>query len=125
MRCARASTSPSTKRASAASTSSRAIPSARWPRSEKLELLVEDDFALERAVHRAARDDLHQPLALVLGQLLGQLHRDLEARGGAALGRLVLDVDADVADVPALAVGIHLERDCAARGEARCEQLLR
>src|SRR3954466_846853 len=35
-------------------------------RSGELELLVEDDFALERAVHWAAGDYLHQSLTLIL-----------------------------------------------------------
>ena len=87
--------------------------------------LVEHDLALERAVDGALGDDLHEPLPLLLRQLLGQLDLHVELGRRAALGGLVVDVDDDFADVPALAVRVHLHRDRAARGEARREQLLR
>ena len=87
--------------------------------------LVEHDLALQRAVHRALGDDRHQLLPLLLGQLLRQLHVHLELRGRAALGGLVVHVHHHLADVPALAVGVHLHRDRAAGGQAGGQQLLR
>src|SRR3712207_8174955 len=41
----------------------------------------------------------------------GQPHDQVELGRGAALGRLVVDVDLDRPDVPALALGVHLEGD--------------
>jgi hypothetical protein len=72
-------------------------------------------------MHRALRRDLHELLALVLGKLLD--HLELGRR--PALGGLVVDVDDDLADVPALALGVHLHRDRRAGGERRGQQLLR
>src|SRR5205085_5496338 len=48
-----------------------------------------------------------------------------EARRTAALGRGVLACHLDRADVPALAIGVHLEGDRRARGERDGEILLR
>ena len=59
----------------------------RRGRSAQLDLLLEHDLALERAVHGALGDDLHQPLALLLRQLLRQLHRQLEAWWASRAGR--------------------------------------
>src|SRR4051812_33695119 len=91
----------------------------------QLDRLLEHDLALERAVHRALRGDLGQTLALLLRQLLGQPQRHLELGGRAALGRLVVDVHGHVADVPALALGVHLDRDRRTRGERHGQHLLR
>ena len=44
-------------------------------RLSQLDLLLEHDLALERPVHRALGGDRHQLLALLLGELLGQLAR--------------------------------------------------
>ena len=90
-----------------------------------LNALQEHDLAVERAVHGALRGDHAQALDLLLGQVVGQAHDELELRRAAALGRAVLDVDLDVADVPALARRVHLHRDRRTRGEADGEQLLR
>ena len=43
--------------------------------------LLEHDLALQRAVHGALRGDLHEPLALVLRQLLGKLNANLNRVG--------------------------------------------
>src|SRR4051794_29437201 len=116
----------------AASRSSRATRSARSTRSARpaarsaeLDLLLEHDLALERPVHRALRGDLHEPLALIFGQLLWEAQRQVELRGRAALRRLVVDLALHVADVPALAHRVHLDGDRDARGEAHSEHLLR
>ena len=69
-----------------------------------LNALLEHDLAVERAVHRALRGDHAQALDLILGQIVRQPHHELELRRAAALGRAVLDVHLDVADVPALAL---------------------
>src|SRR3954469_1109885 len=112
--------------------SSRATRSARWTRSAppaapsaELDRLLEHDLALERPVNRALRGDLGEALALLLGELLREAHRHRELGRRAALGRLVVHVDLHVADVPALALGVHLDRDRGAGGEAHGEHLLR
>src|SRR3954467_5765385 len=104
--------------------SSRATRSARWTRSAppaapsaELDRLLEHDLALERAVDGALRGDLREALALLLGELLGEAHDHLKLRGRAALGRFVVHVHGHVADVPALPLGVHLDRDRGARGE--------
>ena len=48
----------------------------------------------------------------------------VEARGRAAMGRLEVHLDLDLAHVPALAPGVHLHRDRRAGSEARRQQLL-
>ncbi len=68
-----------------------------------LDALLEHDLAVERAVHRALRGDHPQPLDLLLGEIVRQAQHQLELGRTAALGGRVLDVDLDVADVPALA----------------------
>jgi hypothetical protein len=75
-------------------------------------------------VHRALGRDLHQLLALLLGQLLRHLHDHVEARGGAALGGFVVHLDRDVVDLPAFALGVHLHRYRGTGGEAGREELL-
>ena len=73
--------------------------------------------------HFAAITDRRSTCSLV--RSLGKAQEQLEAGGGAALGGRVLGLDLDTADVPALALGVHLDRDRRAGGEARGEQLLR
>src|SRR4051812_38234703 len=94
------------------------------PTSAELDRLVEHDLALERAVHRALGRDLHQPLALLLGELLGEAQDQVELGGRPSLSGLVLHLAFHVADVPALAPGVHLDGDRHARGEADGEHLL-
>src|SRR5688500_18288800 len=86
---------------------------------DALDTLGEHDLAVERAVDRAlGRDDL-EALDLLVGRVLGQAQDQLELRGAAALGRRVGALDLDVPEVPALALGVHLDGDRGARGEAR------
>ena len=47
----------------------------------RLDRLLEHDLALEHAVHGALGADLHEALALVLGQLLGEVHDHAESVG--------------------------------------------
>src|SRR3954452_4987464 len=94
------------------------------PGSPELERLVEHDLALERSVDGAFRGDLHEALRLLLGQLLGEAHGHRELGRGALLRGLVVHVDLHLADLPALALGVHLDRHRGTRGEARGEQLL-
>ena len=62
-------------------------PGARLQPSDEVELLVEDDLALERAVHRALGRDHLQALDLLLGEVGGHAHDELEVGRAAALGR--------------------------------------
>ena len=57
-------------------------------------------------------------------QRLGEPEDELELRRPAALGGLVVAVDLEAGEVPALALGVHLHRDRGARGERGGEQLL-
>ena len=57
-------------------------------------------------------------------EVSGQAQDELEFRWTAPFGRVVLNGDLHRADVPALALGIHLDRDRRAGGEACREQLL-
>src|ERR1700710_2136817 len=106
MRCASASASswpptpcaPSTCRPATASAPSKRCARPAAPSAE-LDVLLEHDLALERPVHRALCGDLREPLALIVGQLLRQVHGHLELGGGAALGGLVVHVDRHLADV--------------------------
>src|SRR3954464_14805687 len=121
-----ASMCPSTSSAAAASGSrrtarSRSATSVR--ERDALDTLVEHDLAVERAVHRALGGDDAQALDLVLAEGVGEAHEQLEAGRAAALGGRVVAGDLDAADVPALALGVHLHRDGGARREARGEQL--
>src|SRR5207247_9200767 len=98
-------------RSSRATGSARSTSCApRAPRLPELERLGEHDLALECPVHRALGGDLHEALALLLRQLLGEAHGHLELRRRALLGGLVVHVDLHLADLPALAFGVHLDR---------------
>mgnify|MGYP000701647973 CR=1 FL=1 len=66
---------------------------------DQLDVLLEHHLALEHAVHGALGADLHEALALLVGQLLREVDGHLEAGGGAALRGLVVHVDREVADV--------------------------
>jgi len=68
--------------------------------------------------------DHPQALDLLVGQVRGQTRDQLELGRTSALGRAVLDVHLDVAQLPTLARRVHLDRDRRARGEADGEQLL-
>src|SRR5215210_4839906 len=92
---------------------------------DALDTLVEHDLAVERAVHGALGGDHAQALDLVLAELLGEAHDEVEARGAAAVGGRVVARDLDAADVPALAGGVHLHRDGGTGREAGGEQLER
>src|SRR3954471_10700462 len=74
---------------------------------DALDTLVEHDLAVERAVHGALRGDHAQALDLLLAERVGKAHDQVEAGRAAALGRGVVDGVLDVADVPALALGVH------------------
>ena len=93
--------------------------------SGELDPLVEGDLALEGAVHRALGRDHLQALDLLLAEVRGHAHDQLEAGRAAALGGRVAAVDLEAVDVPALALGVHLHRHGGAGGEARRQQLLR
>src|SRR3954469_17415280 len=87
---------------------------------EALDTLVEHDLAVERAVDRALGGDDAQLLDLVLAEAVREAHEDVEARRTPALGRRVVAGDLDPADVPALALGVHLHRaGGAGRGASR------
>ena len=58
------------------------------------------------------------------GRSSGRRRLRSNLRRTAAFGRRVLDVDLDVADVPALAGGVHLHRDRGTRRQTGGEQLL-
>src|SRR2546423_1685305 len=90
-----------------------------------LDALVEHHFAVERAMHRALGGYHHEPVDLLLAQALREANHERETRRTAALGGRVLAVHLDGADVPALAVGVHLEGDGGARRERDREVLLR
>src|SRR6188472_1356140 len=91
---------------------------------DPFDTLVEHDLAVERAVHGTLRRDHAQALDLLVAEALGKAHDNAEAGWAAALGRRVLRGHLDPADVPALALGIHLHGHRGAGGEARSEQLL-
>ena len=77
---------------------------------------------LERAAHGAGVGDARQPLDLS-GQAVGEVDRDVEA---PRLGLVVVvHVDADLADVPSLALGVERDHRGDARGERRGKQLVR
>src|SRR5918912_2260951 len=113
----------------AAAAGSRRTPRRRPATSvrerDALDTLVEHDLAVERAVHRALGRDDAQALDLVLAQPLREPHDEVEAGRAAALGGGVVARDLYAADVPALALGVHLHRDRGARGERRREQFER
>src|SRR4051794_29107456 len=119
---------PWTSRAAASSASRRTARSRRATsvrERDALDTLVEHHLAVERPVHRALGGDDAQALDLVRAELVGEAHEQVEAGGAAALGGRVVAGDLDAADVPALALGVHLHRDGGARREARGEQLER
>src|SRR3954452_16952675 len=123
-----ASMRPCTSSAAAASGSrrtarSRCATSVR--ERDALDTLVEHDLAVEGAVHRALRRDDPQALDLVLAEGVREAHDDVEARGAAAVGRRVVARDLDAADVPALALRVHLHRDGGTGGELGGEHLER
>src|SRR3954451_2908414 len=123
-----ASVRPWTSSAAACSASSRTVLSCVASSAREggaLDTLLEHDLAVERAMHRALRGDDAEALDHLVAQRVGEAHDEVEAGRAAALGRRVVDADLDVADVPALALGVHLHRDRGARREARGEQLLR
>src|SRR4051794_29215981 len=91
---------------------------------DELDALVEHDLAVERPVDRALGGDLHQALDLVLLEAVREADDELEPGRAAALGGRVLAVDLHGTDVPALALGVHLERDRGARGQGSGQQLL-
>src|SRR5215217_6035808 len=110
----------------AASSASRSAPRRRCATSvRELDTLVEHDLAVERAVHRALRGDHAQALDLLLAQLLGEAHDEVEARRAAAVGGRVVARHLDAADIPALALGVHLHRYGGARRQAAGEELER
>src|SRR3954470_21106865 len=119
---------PCTSSAAASPASRRTARSARASsvrERDALDTLVEHDLAVERAVHGALRGDDTQALDLVLAERVREAHDDVEARGAAAVGRRVVAGDLDAADVPALALRVHLHRDGGTGGEAGGEQLER
>src|SRR5206468_11614043 len=61
---------------------------------------------------------------LVVGELGGEAEDDLELGRAPALGGGVLAVDLDEAEIPALALGVHLHGHGGARGKAGGEELL-
>src|SRR4051812_30256863 len=92
---------------------------------DPLDTLVEHDLAVERAVHGALGGDHAEALDLVLTELLGEAHDEVEAGGAPAVGRRVVAGHLDAADVPALALGVHLHRHGRTGREAGGEQLER
>src|SRR3954447_13365940 len=119
---------PCTSSAGAAS-GSRRTARRRWATSvrerDALDTLVEHDLAVEGAVDRALGGDDPQLLDLLGAELLGEAHDEVEARGAAAVGRRVVAGDLDAAQVPALALGVHLHRDGRTGRERGGEQLER
>src|SRR5919112_3893829 len=113
----------------AASSASRSAPRSRCATSvrerDALDTLVEHDLAVERAVHGALRRDHAQALDLLLAELLGEAHDEVEAGRAAAVGGGVVARHLDAADVPALALGVHLHRHGRTGGEAGGEELER
>src|SRR3954451_22812345 len=71
---------------------------------DPLDTLVEHVLAVERAVHGALGGDHAQALDLVLGEVLGEAHEEVEAGGAPAVAGRVVAGDLDAADVPALAL---------------------
>src|SRR5690349_24019959 len=78
---------------------------------DALDTLVEHDLAVERAMHRALRGDDLQLRHLLVAEVRRQAQRERELRRAAALGGDVVAGDLDVAQIPALARGVHLDRD--------------
>src|SRR3954451_17402973 len=119
---------PCTSSAAAAS-GSRRTARRRWATSvrerDALDTLVEHDLAVERAVDRALGRDDAEALDLLLAEAVGEAHDDVEAGGAPALGRRVVAGDLDAADLPALALGVHLHRHRRTRGQAGGQQLRR
>src|SRR3954447_7401746 len=127
-----ASVRPWTSSAAASTASSRTPSSSsrRWARPsackrDALDPLVEHHLALERAVDGALGGDDAQALDLLLGQRVREPRDDVEARRAPALGGRVVARHLDLADVPALALGVHLHRDGGARRQRRGKHLLR
>src|SRR5919205_4005498 len=105
---------PWTSSAAAASGSRRTARSRRATsvrERDALDTLVEHDLAVERAVDRALGGDHAELLDLLGAEAVGEAHHEVEARRAAAIGRRVVACDLDAADVPALALGVHLHRD--------------
>src|SRR3954451_11537809 len=121
----RAAASCVSRRTPSRSSRNRARPAGLAGEGDALDPLVEHHLALEGAVDRALGGDDAQPLDLLLAQRVREARDEVEPRGTAALGRGVVAGDLDVADVPALALGVHLHRDRGARGQRRGEHLLR
>jgi hypothetical protein len=90
-----------------------------------LDTVVEHDLAVERPVHRALGGDDAQALDLLLAQPLREAHDEVEAGRAAAVGGRVVARHLDTADLPALALGVHLHRHGGTGGEARGEELER
>src|SRR5438132_13265503 len=74
---------------------------------------------------RALRGDDAQLLDLLLGAAIRESENELEVGQAAPVGRGVLALDLDRADVPALALGVHLHRDRGTRGQTGGQELLR
>src|SRR5579862_9005206 len=74
---------------------------------------------------RALRRDYPKLFDLLLAAAVRKPQHDAEVGSGAALGCLVLAIDLEMAEVPSLAVGIHLHGDRSAGGNAGSQQFLR
>ena len=72
---------------------------------------------------RALAGDREQLLALLVGRGLGRGRDLVRSSATCRPRRLAVDGDLDRADVPVLAVGVHLDRDRGAGGEGGGEQL--
>jgi hypothetical protein len=75
-------------------------------------------------MHRAFGGDGLEARDLFLAQSGRKSQVELEQGRALAIGLLILALDLHVADLPTLALGVHLDRDRRAGGETRREQLL-
>src|SRR5437588_3461718 len=111
---------PETRSVPSRSSATPASPS----RGDRLDQLLEGDGPFERAVNRAFRGNQRQAGALLVAARVGKPQGQLEVGRRPALCLLVLALDLDQADLPSLALGIHLHRDRRARGETGSQELL-
>src|SRR3954464_15982912 len=103
--CAASRASSRTRGSSSASATRRSGGVRR--RLDELDALGEHHLGVERPVHRALHSDDLQLLNLLRRQAGGKAVDELEARRKAALGRFLLALDLNAAEVPALELGVH------------------
>src|SRR5690349_16506460 len=84
--------------------------------------LVEDDAALDRTPHGAAHGDLLEPAHELGREGRVEVHDDVEPPRRRPV--VVVDVDADLAELEPAALRVHRKRRRDARGEGGREELV-